>query len=74
MKKLSMGREEELKNKGWGKRFTIEESRINEIKEQYEELGFEVLIETPENLSEGCMECNHLELNRYKTIYTRRKN
>lgn len=69
-----MGKEEELKSKGWEKRFTIDESRINEIKEQYEELGFEVLIETPEILSEGCMECIHSELNRYKTIYTRKKN
>ena len=68
-----MTREEELKKEGWEKRFTIDESRLSEIVEQYRELGFEVLLEPVDTTSEECTTCITAFHNRYKTIYTRTK-
>jgi hypothetical protein len=71
-----MSREKELEKQGWEKRFTIDEPRLSEMVEQYEELGFEVLLEPVDTSSEECTTCitNPAFSNRYKTIYTRRKN
>jgi len=68
-----MSREEELKKQGWEKRFTIDEPRLSEMVGQYEELGFEVLLEPVDTSSEECMTCITAFHGRYKTIYTRRK-
>lgn len=68
-----MSREEELKKEGWEKRFTMEESRLLEMAEQYRELGFEVLIEPVDLSSEVCVSCIALNPKRYKTLYTRKK-
>jgi len=66
-----MKREEELKKDGWSKRFTIDEPRLSEAVAQYEEIGFEVLLE-PVNTSSGeCTSCLSALSDRYKTIYTR---
>jgi hypothetical protein len=71
-----MSREKELEKQGWEKRFTIDEPRLSEMVEQYEELGFEVLLEPVDTSSEECTTCitNPAFSDRYKTIYTRRKN
>jgi len=68
-----MGREEELKKEGWEKRFSIDEPRLSEMVEEYRALGFEVHIEPFDPSSEGCISCYEKSPERYKTIYTRRK-
>jgi hypothetical protein len=68
-----MSREEELQKQGWEKRFTIDEPRLSEMVEQYKELGFEVLLEPVDTSSEECTTCITAFSDRYKTIYTRRK-
>ena len=69
-----MSREEELKKEGWVKRFTMDEPRLSEAVEQYKELGFEVLLEPVDTPSEECTTCLIAFIDRYKTIYTRKKN
>ncbi len=66
-----MSREEELKKDSWSKRFTIDEPRLSEAVAQYEEIGFEVLLEPVDTSSEECTSCLTAVSNRYKTIYTR---
>lgn len=69
-----MSREEELQKEGWEKRFTMDEPRLSEMAEQYRELGFEVLLEPVDPSSEECTVCITANLDRYRTLYTRRKN
>jgi hypothetical protein len=71
-----MTRELELRKQGWEKRFTMDEPRLSEMAEQYRELGFEILLEPVDTSSEECTTClkDPVFSNRYKTIYTRRKN
>ena len=68
-----MKREEELKKEGWEKRFTMDEPRLSEAVAQYEEIGFEVLLEPVDTSSEECTFCLTAMSDRYKTIYTRPK-
>jgi hypothetical protein len=68
-----MSREEELRKEGWEKRFTMDEPRLSEAAEQYQELGFEVLLEPVDTSSEECTTCITAFIDRYKTIYTRQK-
>ncbi len=68
-----MTREEELRNQGWEKRFTMDEPRLSEMAAQYEELGFEVLIEPLDLISEECTSCFTGDTSRYKTLYTRKR-
>ena len=74
MDPVRMTREEELKKDGWEKRFTIDEPRLSEMIEQYKELGFEVLLDPVDTSAEECTTCMGAFHDRYKTIYTRRKN
>jgi hypothetical protein len=71
-------REEELLRLGWEKRFMSDEPRLSEMKEIYESIGFEVLLEPlPEKeeltscAESGCTACIDLDPDRYRTIYTR---
>jgi hypothetical protein len=68
-----MSREDDLKREGWEKRFTMDEPRLSEMADQYKELGFEVLLEPVDPSSEECTVCITASLDRYRTIYTRRK-
>ena len=68
-----MSREEELKKDGWTKRFTIDEPRLSEAVAQYEEIGFQVLLEPLDASSVECTCCMTVFSDRYKTIYTRPK-
>ncbi len=69
-----MTREEELQKEGWTKRFTTDEPRLSEAVEQYQELGFEVLLEPSDPQAEECTTCLTAISDRYKIIYTRLRN
>ena len=58
---------------GWDKMTTIDEPRLSELVELYEELGFEVLLRpvSAEELGQECAECVLAAPERYRTIYTR---
>ena len=65
---------EELLNEGWEKRSTTDEPRLSELVKMYEEIGFEVLLESFEPDKEpGCSECMKISPQRYQTIYTCKK-
>lgn len=67
-------RHKELVEQGWVRRFSAEEPRLSEMKEAYESLGMEVLVE-PGMLGEDeeCRSCFDAEgfEGRYQTLYTR---
>jgi hypothetical protein len=65
-------------SQGWEKRFVADEPRLSEMKELYESIGFEVLLEPlppKEELAtcaeSGCTACLDMDPERYRTIYTR---
>lgn len=71
-------REEELISLGWEKRFMADEPRLSEMKEMYESIGFEVLLEPLPGKEElascvesGCTACMDVDPDRYRIIYTR---
>jgi hypothetical protein len=71
-----MGRkEDELKKEGWEKQFTYDEPRLSEAVELYMSLGYEVHLESPseEEVVGDCGICYEGALEKYKTIYTRKK-
>jgi len=65
----------ELEKKGWIKRNTIDDPRLSEIIEEYESLGFEVHLEPMklEDLDKECRICYKNQLDKLKTVYTRKK-
>ncbi|MFC1835487.1 hypothetical protein ACFL2Q_12245 [Thermodesulfobacteriota bacterium] len=68
-------RDRELRDQGWVRRFNAEEPRVWEMKELYEALGLEVVVEDfalPEEGQEctGCLETSGFS-GPFKTIYTR---
>ncbi len=71
-------REEELIGLGWEKRFIADEPRLSEMKELYESIGFEVLLEPLPGKEElascaesGCTACMEVDPARFRIIYTR---
>ncbi len=68
-------RKAELKKEGWVKRTTIDESKLSEIVGEYESLGFEVRLEPVnfDELDEKCRKCYGKNLDKFKTVYVRRK-
>jgi hypothetical protein len=72
----ALERHSKLAEQGWVRRFTAEEPRLSEMKEFYESLGMEVLLEPgmPED-EEQCRSCFDAVgfSDNYKTIYTRAK-
>jgi hypothetical protein len=58
---------------GWTRRTTIDEPRLSELAELYQELGFEVMLRaiSRHELGDQCHECFLKEPDRYRTIYTR---
>ena len=71
-------REEELTGQGWERRFMAEEPRLSEMRELYESIGFEVLLEPLPPRDElsacaegGCTACLEVDPERYRMIYTR---
>lgn len=75
MAEKEMTREEELAAQGWTRMFTMDEPRLSEAVEMYEQMGMEVLLEPvvidPD--SETCQMCFEQDCDRYKTIWTRSK-
>jgi len=72
-----MSRQQELENQGWTRQFTADEPRLSEAVEEYRELGFEVHLEPldPQEMQQGeCSSCLMAQCDRYKIIYTRRRN
>ena len=61
---------------GWTVRNTIDEPRLSELVELYEELGFDVMLRpvSLDHTGEVCAECVMIDPERYKTIYTRPRN
>jgi hypothetical protein len=59
---------------GWTRMTTIDEPRLSELVELYEELGHEIMLRpvAREELGDNCLECYLLQPERYRTIYTRR--
>jgi hypothetical protein len=66
---------EELKKEGWVRQFTYDEPRLSEAKELYESLGYEVRLEpaTKEEVLGDCSVCLEEDMDKYKTLYTRKK-
>jgi hypothetical protein len=64
---------EELLAQGWTRMFTMDEPRLSEAVEMYEQLGLEVRLEpvTTDSDSEECQVCFEEEPGRYKLIWTR---
>jgi len=70
-----MLRKEELEKQGWTRCTTYDAPRLSEMVELYRETGFDVHLETfNPNREPGCSECMKTRPDRYKTIYTRKKN
>lgn len=66
-------RDAELAREGWVRRFVGGPPRLGEVKELYESLGQEVLLDPlePEELARECGECG-LALSLFRVVYTRR--
>ncbi|MDH3733388.1 MAG: hypothetical protein OEU54_07620 [Gemmatimonadota bacterium] len=66
-------RDEELEASGWLRRFTGSPPRLQEIRELYEGLGWEVHLDelSEDELPEGCGDCT-LALSLFRVVYTRR--
>jgi hypothetical protein len=73
---MHISRDEELKKQGWTRQNIMDEPRLSELVEMYEELGMEVHLEpvNPEELDKDCAECLMKFPDKYKIIYTRPKN
>ena len=69
-------RKDELRRMGWVKRSALDETRLSEMVELYESLGFEVLLEPvrPGDLGADCSMCYSTSCDKFTMIYTRKKN
>ena len=74
MKSTKNSKKSQLEKEGWERRFTIEEHRVKEYIELYEELNQEVRAEpvVPGEM-EGCAECFKADCDKYRIIFTREK-
>jgi len=65
----------ELESEGWERRSVLDEPRLSEAVELYEQLGFEVkqVPLDPENMPEGCTACYKQNIDKYRIIYVRKK-
>ncbi len=72
---IFMNREEELRKNGWNKRSALEEPRLSEVVELYTSLGFEVILEpvNPGDLGADCSMCYQDSCDKFKMVYTRKK-
>ena len=63
-----------LEKEGWQRQFTTDESRLNEMVEFYESLGYEVRVESlcQELTLPECASCFEKFCDRYKTIFVRK--
>ena len=64
----------ELIKEGWERRATYDETRLAELVEMYQEVGYEVYLKTFEPAEEtGCAECMQVAPEKYTTIFTRKQ-
>ena len=65
----------ELKKEGWELQFTTDQSRLSEMVELYESLGYEVRLEPAcgELPLPECASCYEMFCEKYKTIFIRQK-
>ncbi len=65
-------RDQELAGPGWTRRFTAAPPRLNELRELYATLGYEVMLDPllPGELADECEGCT-LALSLFRMIYTR---
>lgn len=69
-----MSREAELIDAGWTKQVTLDEPRLSDVIEMYEEIDLEIHLEPFDPAGEsGCTQCMQQSPENYKTIYTRPK-
>jgi hypothetical protein len=73
---MFMTRADQLASQGWTRQTVIDEPRLSEVVENYEELGFEVRLEPidPGDCNdEGCDACFQGEgvAERFRVVYTR---
>ncbi len=68
-------RDKELHEQGWTRKFAAAEPRLSEARNDYEELGFEVLLEPldPCPQDPSCTTCLLEDSDLIKVIYTRPK-
>jgi len=71
---MVMTREEEMIQAGWEKMGIYDEPKLSELVEMYREIGFEVHLD-PFGCEQGtdCRECMRQAPEKYKILYTRRK-
>ena len=61
-----------LEKEGWVRRSILDEPRLSEVVEMYEEMGLEVLvIDMDPDLADGCDICITGESEKMKVVYTR---
>ena len=65
----------ELEKQGWQRQFTTDQTRLEEMVEFYQSLGYEVRLESAcEELPlPECASCYEKFCDRYKTIFVRRR-
>ena len=65
----------ELREQGWERRFLTASDRLEECVGLYEEMGFEVQVQTlePSSFSEGCGACSVSVCATHVMIYTRKR-
>jgi len=74
IRETALERHKKLIGEGWVRRFTAAEPRLSEMKELYESLGLETLVESfVAEEGQECQSCFDVEgfENRYKTLYTK---
>ena len=63
----------ELLAQGWERRFIYDEPRLSEAVETYREIGFEVTLLPVSPDDVDCSECMKEDPQRYRVIYTRKR-
>ena len=68
--------QEELVSQGWERRAMLAPDRLVEAQAIYQDLGLDVLIQSPEGetFSSDCSPCRAHACREYRVLYTRRKN
>lgn len=73
-REIALERHKKLISEGWVRRFTAEEPRLSEMRELYESLGLEVLVESfvaeEGQECQSCFDVEGFEVG-YKTLYTK---
>jgi putative NIF3 family GTP cyclohydrolase 1 type 2 len=67
-------RENPLEKEGWERRSILDEPRLGEVVQMYEEMGLEVLVTDIEaELGNGCKSCVGDQYGKLKVVFTRNR-